>query len=174
MKIKNIKTKLSFLMLTFASVSAQARWFWYEPAPVVVYRQEVSPVEAIVGGVVGAAACVGLGIKALVNFKSKKRKLEEYKQAFIGMGYSADQAKIYAEMALANPKGLEAVMQSIDQKNQVLSENQSQKTLLSESHQQKMQEMSHEFQLKLMTYFATFLMMIATLGVAIFLYRRKK
>jgi LPXTG-motif cell wall-anchored protein len=46
--------------------------------------------------------------------------------------------------------------------------------MLQQSHSQKMQEMSHEIQLKLMTYLVMMLSTVLLAGLGFVLYRRKK
>ncbi len=173
MEFQNKILKKLFLLSLFAVSSVQARWFWHEPAPVVVYR-EPSVGDAILTGVIGVGTCLGLGIASLVKHSKKKRELREYVHIFKDMGYSSAQAKIYANMAMEHPEGVKSVIDSInyDKKNQT--EMLQQKNILKQTHTQKIQEMSHETTLKLMTYLVMMLSLVILAGLGFALYRRKK
>jgi hypothetical protein len=163
------------IILLMQSISApvQAYWTWYQPAPVVVYH-EPSAGEAIVTGIVALGACIGLGAVAIAESRAQKRQFKEYVNIFKNMGYSREQSRIYAQMAMKNPEGLTAVMHSIDQEKLVQTQAIVQHRLMKESHSQKLQEMSHEHQLKLMTYLVMLLSAIILAGIGFALYRRRK
>lgn len=173
MEISNKKLKLSLLLLSLVALPLQAKWLWYEPTPVIVYR-EPSAGEAIATGIVGLGACLGLGVASIVKHKKQKQQLKEYVQTFQDMGYSAGQAKIYAKMAMQHPEGLKAVVDSIDQDKKLQTQILSQNHVMQNSHSQKMQEMSHEAQLKLMTYLVMMLSLVILAGLGFMLYRRRK
>lgn len=171
MKIQN--KNLLLLLTLFIALPIQAKWFWYEPTPVIVYR-EPSVGEAIATGILGLGACVGLGIASIVKHEKNKKQLKEYVRTFQDMGYNLGQAKIYAKMAMEHPEGLKAVVDSIDKDKQTQSKMLLQNHTLQQSHSQKMQEMSHATQLKLMTYLVMMLSMVILAGLGYALYRRKK
>lgn len=165
--------------LQMCSLSMSARWVWYQPAPVVVY-QEPSGAEVVAAGIVG----LGCGIAAIVDHQKKKQQHKEYIQTFKDMGYTAGQAKIYAKMAMNNPEGLQAVVRSIDQEKLVQQKLMAREAEIQklhaqnvqvkqESHEQKLQEMSHEYKLKLLTYLVLLLMTIIVFGVGFLLFRKK-
>ena len=173
---------LAMIALFQGSIALQARWYWYEPAPVVVveHRYEPSPAAAVVG----LGACIGLGIAGIVNHCQKKKKFRDFVETFRDMGYSRERAKVYAQMAMNNPEGLEAVLKSIDQENAMKSQQLSDKRMQEEkqasvekmqevAHQQKMQEMSHEHTLNLLTYAILFLSGFVVFGLGLLLFRRK-
>jgi hypothetical protein len=184
MKKFNIKHLfLTVLALFQGSVSLQARWFWYEPAParvIIVEQHQSTKADAVVG----LGACLGLGIAGIVKHCQKKKKFRDYVETFRDMGYSRERAKVYAQMAMNNPQGLEAVLKSIDQENAMKSEQiaeqkiEENKQLAQEKmqdvqHQQKMEQMSHEHKLNLLTYLVMFLSGFIVFGLGFLLFKRK-
>jgi|GEM_PF-1312831 len=174
----NLKLML-LCALQICSISLSARWVWYQPAPVVVY-QEPTVADAIVGGAFG----IGCGIAAIVHHQKEKKQYKEYIQTFRDMGYTTGQAKIYAKMAMNNPEGLRAVVRSIDQEKLVQTKviardaeieklHDQNLQVKQESHDQKLQEMSHEYKLKLLTYLVLLLTTIIIFGIGFLLYRKR-
>ena len=161
---------LSFLVI-LCSVDIYSVWYRKETA--VVYR-EISPTESLVTGIVGLGACIGMGIASVVQYKSNKRQLKEYQHVFRNMGYSKEQAMVYAKMAMSNPDGLQAVMRSIDQEKMVQSQILAQHANVKTFHDQKLQEMSHEYKLKLLTYLVMLLTSIIAVGAGFLFYRKRK
>lgn len=162
-----------FLSLLALLCSGDIFSVWYRQETAIVYR-EVSPAESIATGMVGLGACVGMGIASIVKHKAKKRQFKEYQQAFKDMGYSREQAMIYAKMAMNNPEGLQAVVRSIDQEKLSLSKMAAEQKTVKMSHEQKMQEMSHEYKLKLLTYLVMLLASIIAVGTIFLCYRSRK
>ena len=167
---KHLKLYLLFF-LQACSASIHSKWVWYQPAP-VLYR-EPSAGENLVTGVVTLGACVGVGIAAIVERRAKKKKFKEYIYTFRNMGYSKEQAQIYAQMAMNNPEGLQAVVRSIDQANSIQSCATVQHELANQTHSNKLEEMSHEYKLKLLTYLVTLLSSILLVGVGFLFYRKR-
>lgn len=170
-------------VLQLCSMSLNAGWCWYQPAPIVVCRQP-SAGEAIATGVVAVGACIGLGIAAIVERRAKKRRFKEYIENFRDMGYTKEQARIYAQMAMENPEGLQAVVRSIDQEKLVQTQILAQHELMKKSHDQnlqdkkelhnqKLEQMSHEHKLRLLTYLVMLLTTIILLGGGFLLYRKR-
>ncbi len=173
MEISNKKLKISFVLLSLIALPMQAKWFWYEPRPVIVYH-EPSAAEALATGILGIGTCVGLGVASLVTHQKNKKQFKDFVHTFQDMGYSSGQSKIYAKMAMQHPEGLKAVVDSIDKDKKLQTQILSQNHMLKNSHSQKMQEMSHEAQLKLMTYLVMMLSLVILAGLGFMLYRRKK
>lgn len=170
-------------IVQFFSAALHADWIWYRPVPVIVHR-EPSVGEFVATSVVAAGACVGLGIAAIVEHRAQKRMFKEYIETFRDMGYSKHQAKIYAQLAMENPEGLQAVVRSIDQEKLLQAQIAAQHEMIKKSHhqklqdtkelhQQKLQEMSHEYTLKLMTYLVILLTTIIVAGLGLLWYRRR-
>jgi len=133
---------------------------------------------------VNLGTSVGLGVAAIVKHRKKKKTFREYVETFRDMGYTKERAKIYAQMAINNPNGLEAVIQSIDQENAMKSQQlanekmQQDKQALEEKmqetqHHQKMEQIAHEHKLNLFTYIALFLSGFAMFGLGLLLFRRR-
>jgi hypothetical protein len=169
---------LALIALFQGTIALEARWHWYQPAPVVVY--EPSAAEAVIG----LGACLGLGIAGIVQHCQKKKKYREFVETFRDMGYTKERAKVYAQMAMNHPQGLEAVLKSIDQENamkseqiaeQKIEENKqvAQEKMQNIQHQQKIEQMSHEHKLNLLTYIVMFLSGFIVLGLGFLLVRRK-
>lgn len=183
MKMTKKRLFLGLIALFQATAVVQARWYWYEPAPtpvIIVEKREPAVAEAVVG----LGACLGLGIAGIVKHCQKKKKFRDYVETFKDMGYSRERAKIYAQMAMNNPQGLEAVLKSIDQENSIKFKQISEQNMQEEKqhasekmqevkHQQKMQEMSHEHKLNLLTYVVLFLSGFIVFGLGLLLFRRK-
>lgn len=168
-------TVLAFLLLQMSSVSMQAPWYWYEPAPVVVYREPSIGESAFALG-----AGLGLGISAVCKRQAEKKKFRKYIQTFRDMGYSREQSQIYAQMSIDNVGGLQAVMNSINQEKEMesrlIAQQESlaaQQELMKASHGQKLEQMSHEHKLNMLTYLVMFLSTIILVGIGLLLYRRK-
>ncbi|MBP9765233.1 hypothetical protein KBD08_02760 [Candidatus Babeliales bacterium] len=184
--IKDHTYRFKFILvcvLQVCSLSLHAGYFWYQPAPVVVYQQP-SAAESIVTGVAALGVGIGCGVAAIVKHTAKKQKFKEYVETFRDMGYSKQQAKIYAQMALDNPEGLQAVLRSIDQKNLVQAQIVAQQEMMKsshdqdlkvkkEAHDQKMIEFSHEYKLKMLMFLVVFLSLIIFLG-GLFLFYNKR
>lgn len=175
---------LTVLALFQGSMALQARFWGHRPAPAQVIIVEKHQPAVAADAVVGLGACVGLGIAGIVQHCQKKKKFRDYVETFRDMGYTRERAKVYAQMAMNHPQGLEAVLQSIDQENAMKSEQiaeqkmQEEKQLAQEKmqdiqHQQKMEQMSHEHKLNLLTYLVMFLSGFIVFGVCFLLFRRK-
>ncbi len=175
---------LSFLGLFQAPVMLQARYYVHRvpvvPAPVIIVEKREPAADAVVG----LGACFGLGIAGIVKHCQKKKKFRDYMETFRDMGYSRERAKVYAQMAMNHPQGLEAVLKSIDQENAVKSQQiaeqkmQEKKQTAQEKmqeiqHEQKMEQMSHAHKLNLLTYVVIFLSGFIVFGLGFLLFRRK-
>ncbi|MBI2344737.1 hypothetical protein HYV10_01540 [Candidatus Dependentiae bacterium] len=177
----NLNKKNIFLILIAllqGSVALQARCYTYQPISVLVV--EPSPVTSSVE----VGACLGLGIASIVNHCKKKKKFRDYVETFRDMGYSKERSKVYAQMAMNNPEGLEAVLRSIDQENAMKSQQLANQKMQDEKqiantkmqefkHQQKMEQISHEHKLNLLTYIALFLSGFIIFGLGLLIFRRK-
>lgn len=171
---------LALVAIFQGTINLQARWYNSTSVVVVEHRYEPSPADAVAG----FGVCMGLGIAGIVEHCKKKKKHREFIETFRDMGYSKERAKVYAQMAMNNPGGLEAVIKSIDQENamksqqladqRILEEKQiAQKEMQEVQHQQTIEQMSHQHKLNLLTYIALFLSGFVILGLGFLLFRKR-
>ena len=162
MKINPKRTLLALIALLSITTQVLPYPIFYRPAPTVVvyhepivYHREPSLGE-FAAGVVGA--CAGVGLMSYFERRAYEKKQNQYREMFQDLGYDRAQAKVYAKMAIDNPGGFQAVVNSIQREKDTMRRINAEQDLMQRKidaeqtleqlkHQQKLEKITHEHQL---------------------------
>lgn len=99
----------------------------------------------------------GIFLKQEVDAIELRKKMDQYIEIFLDLGYTLAQAKAYATLSVDNPGGYTAVLLNIERENElkyqaardqqfVQQQMKAQRQLAELKHQQKLQEIAHKKQ----------------------------